>query len=180
MAKRTKTKPTNGQPGEPARMGRPEYVPSDKDKGAVEAYVRFGAPEQIIADILGIALNTLRKHYRHEIDHGRTKFGAALSQCAGQMALGRPAVWSELDANGKRYLVQDELKPDGAMVRYCLSSLFAEQGWGDKLKLSGDKDNPLFTMDFSTMTDKQLEQFLAFAERKRAEIARLPDGASIN
>lgn len=45
-----------------------------------------GFPHEEIADTLGISDETLRKHYREELDHGMTKANARVVQTAFQQA----------------------------------------------------------------------------------------------
>lgn len=52
------------------RRGRPEFVPSDAQKHAVRLHVVCGVPQKKIAEILGIDVKTLRKHFWVELNHG--------------------------------------------------------------------------------------------------------------
>lgn len=112
-----------------------------------------------------ISTNTLRAHYAWELENARKHFIAAVGQVAGQMALGRAAEWSAPDKDGKRILLKEELKPDGAMVRYVLSSIAKDLGWGEKLQLSGDRNNPI-QFDYGNLTDEQLATLLAAIESR--------------
>lgn len=146
-------------------VGRPEYQPSEKDRGAVEAYVRVGYGEETIASLMGVATTTLRKHYDYELEHARHKFLAAVTQGAGNLALGRPAEWSAPDPQtGRRYLVREEQKPDGAMQRYIMSSLGRKYGWGEQLKLVAERNN-VVTLRFENMKDDELAQLAERLDR---------------
>jgi hypothetical protein len=55
-----------------ATRSRPAFVPTEKQRGQVEAMAGYGIPEQAIADKFGIAKNTLRKHFEAELKTGAT------------------------------------------------------------------------------------------------------------
>jgi hypothetical protein len=50
--------------------GRPPHEPSEKNRAIVESASAFGIPQDAIATQLGIDGDTLRKHYRKELDEG--------------------------------------------------------------------------------------------------------------
>jgi hypothetical protein len=56
---------------EKKQNGRPEYVPSDQDRGAVQALSGFGLSQDDIAEFLDVAPKTLRKHYDRELVRAR-------------------------------------------------------------------------------------------------------------
>jgi hypothetical protein len=56
--------------------GRPEYVPTDKDRAFVRAMSMAGAQHERMAEVIGITAKTLRKHFRHELDYGRDQANA--------------------------------------------------------------------------------------------------------
>ena len=57
-------------------MGRRGHKPDPAGRRQVEALAGYGIPEAEIAGVIGIDAKTLRKHYRHELDHGHTKANA--------------------------------------------------------------------------------------------------------
>lgn len=52
-------------------MSDQSHSPTDKLRGIVEALASAGYTQQKIAERLDINPNTLRKHYRKELDHGK-------------------------------------------------------------------------------------------------------------
>ena len=60
--------------------GRPAFEPTDKQRGEVEAMVRYGIPESEIAEAVGIAKGTLLKHFEIEIKAGATKANAQVGE----------------------------------------------------------------------------------------------------
>jgi hypothetical protein len=69
-------------------MGRPAHAPDDVSRRQVEALAGYGVPEAEIAGLVGVDAKTLRKHYRHELDHGHTKANAKVAENLYHMALG--------------------------------------------------------------------------------------------
>jgi hypothetical protein len=52
------------------RRGRPPHVPTDKNRATVKAMSAYGTPHVQIARVLDIHEQTLRIHYRDELDLG--------------------------------------------------------------------------------------------------------------
>ena len=61
-------------------MGRKAHSPDATTRRQVEAMAGYGIPEADIAGVLSIDPKTLRKHYRHELDHGHTKANARVAE----------------------------------------------------------------------------------------------------
>ena len=69
-------------------MARPAHQPDDVQRRQVEALAGYGVPEAEIAGLVGIDAKTLRKHYRHELDHGHTKANAKVAENLYRKATG--------------------------------------------------------------------------------------------
>jgi len=69
-------------------MGRPAYQPDEVSRRQVEAMAGYGVPETEIAGLLGIDPKTLRKYYRHELDHGHTKANVKVAENLYRKATG--------------------------------------------------------------------------------------------
>jgi hypothetical protein len=89
----------------------------------VEAMAGYGVPEADIAGVLGIDPKTLRKHYRHELDHGHVKANAKVAENLYRKATGdgREAViaaifWLKTRAGWKETMVQEHAARDENMV----------------------------------------------------------------
>lgn len=54
-----------------AATGRPPWEPSTKDREQVKTLAGRGVPEKMIAAIIGVDKNTLRKHCANELTTGR-------------------------------------------------------------------------------------------------------------
>ena len=70
-------------------MARPSHQPDDIQRRQVEALAGYGVPEAEIAALVGVDAKTLRKHYRHELDHGHSKANAKVAENLYHMALGQ-------------------------------------------------------------------------------------------
>src|SRR3954467_10923628 len=70
-------------------MGRPAHTPDPVQRRQVEALAGYGGPEAEIAAIVAIDAKTLRKHYRHELDHGHSKANAKIAENRYRMPLGQ-------------------------------------------------------------------------------------------
>lgn len=68
---RKKLKAKSRKPVAPKRdPGRPSYEPTQEQRERVVRYIGAGLSQQSIANILGIAYNTLDKYFRFELDYG--------------------------------------------------------------------------------------------------------------
>lgn len=95
-------------------MGRPAHTPDPVLRRQVEALAGYGVPEAEIAAMMEIDPKTLRKHYRHELDHGHAKANAKVAENLYRKALGdgREAVtaaifWLKVRANWKETSVHE-------------------------------------------------------------------------
>ena len=69
-------------------MGRRAHRPDEAGRRQVEALAGYGIPEAEIAGVIGVDAKTLRKHYRHELDHGHTKANARVAENLYRKATG--------------------------------------------------------------------------------------------
>jgi DNA-binding CsgD family transcriptional regulator len=70
-AKRRRKKPA--RKAAKSKGGRPAHLPTAESRDAVMSLKGFGFVDDEIAVHLGIARETLRKHYAQELDHGRVR-----------------------------------------------------------------------------------------------------------
>ncbi len=64
---------TNG-----AKPGRPAHVPTEATRQTVSLHATVGTKQDVIAEILGISVDSLQRHYRAEIDTSREKANASV------------------------------------------------------------------------------------------------------
>lgn len=60
--------------------GQPPHEPTEKTRAEVSALCSFGVTQTDIAMFLDICEDTLRKHYRRELDTGKIRGNAAMAR----------------------------------------------------------------------------------------------------
>lgn len=65
---------------EDMRGGRPPHVPTDAQRATVKAMSAYGIPQHDIARVIGIHDESLRKHYRDELDLGVIEANAKIAE----------------------------------------------------------------------------------------------------
>lgn len=116
------------------RPGRPAHQPTDKDRLLVTLLKASGATDAFIARKVGVCLNTLKQHYREELDHGKEEVDAKVGTSLISAAMNpehpkwfSAAVWysrsrmgwggaREADPPGWRDGLPPEGESDGAVV----------------------------------------------------------------
>jgi hypothetical protein len=76
--------------------GRPPHVPTDQTRRLVEMMSGVGVPQMHVALFIGISDETLRKHYRRELDLGAITANAKVAEALYRLAVGgdvTAAIW---------------------------------------------------------------------------------------
>jgi hypothetical protein len=104
-------------------MGRPSHKPDPAIRRQVEVMAGYGVRESDIAGLIGVDPKTLRKHYRHELDHGHVKANAKVAENLFRKATGegREAViaaifWLKTRAGWKETSVHEVSGPAGGPI----------------------------------------------------------------
>ena len=104
-------------------MGRRSHQPDESLRRQVEALAGYGIPEADIAGLIGIDPKTLRKHYRHQLDHGHVKANAKVAENLFRKATGegREAVtaaifWLKARAHWKETNLTEHTGIDGKPI----------------------------------------------------------------
>lgn len=58
--------------------GRPPHVPTEANRQAVSLHATVGTRQEVIAEILGISVDTLQRYYRSELDTSRERANASV------------------------------------------------------------------------------------------------------
>ncbi len=96
--------------------GRPPHVPTDHARHLVSVGRTNGYAEAVIAGMVGVSVETLKKHYAHELEYGFASLGVILTTRAVAIA-------------------RDPKDPKSAdMVKFLLSTKY---GFNDKPKEEG-------------------------------------------
>jgi hypothetical protein len=78
------------------RGGRPPHSPTDQTRATVNAMAACGITQVQIARAIGIHDETLRIHYRNELDLGTIEANAAVAEALFKLAVGgdvTAAIW---------------------------------------------------------------------------------------
>ena len=68
--------------------GRPSHVPTEDYRSQVQTLAIAGTPQELIARVIGISDETLRKYYRDELDTALVKANAAVARNLYRKATG--------------------------------------------------------------------------------------------
>jgi hypothetical protein len=60
------------------KLGRPPHKPTDATRQTVSLHATVGTRQEVIAEILGISVDSLQRHYRSELDTSREKANASV------------------------------------------------------------------------------------------------------
>ncbi len=98
------------------------FVPTDEERKQVEAMAGYGVPHDNIAALVrgGIDSDTLKKHFKQQLQQGKAKANAKVGQTLFQKATAgdtTAAIWWSK----------------------------TQMGWKDSVQISGDPDQPLVT-----------------------------------
>ena len=67
--------------------GSPEHAPTEQDRGLVTTMVAYGIPQREVAAVVGVSINTLRKHYKNEIDTAGARATTRIAETLYRRAL---------------------------------------------------------------------------------------------
>lgn len=70
-------------------MPRPPHVPTDRIRAQVEVLAAVGTPQEVMAETLGISVDTLVKYYEPELKNGLAKANAKVAANLFRMATGQ-------------------------------------------------------------------------------------------
>jgi hypothetical protein len=103
--------------------GRPEHVPTQKDREIVSFASAIGTPQETIGRLIGISHVTLREHYRDELDLGMARANISVGRNLYRIAMGNspqaaPAgmFWMKTRAGWRETARQENTGPDGAPI----------------------------------------------------------------
>lgn len=134
------------------KVGKPPYVPTDKDRLTVKVMVAGGILHTAIAGVLGISHVTLRKHFRREIDNGKAEVDAQVVASLITMAVGQKP------APGRQAIA-----PNHHSAKWYTQ---ARMGWMERIAVvdGGTEVDP------TTLTDEQIAERLAKLKRTGAVV----------
>lgn len=125
---------------EEKRLTKPPYKPTEEGRKMVEAMASVGVPQDKICVVLGIDAKTLRKYFRDELDGAMIKANAKVA------------------ANLYRQATKDDFKAAPAAMFWAKTRM----GWRENVDVT---HRGSINIDFSRMTDAELDEFIAARER---------------
>lgn len=105
----------------------PGHVPTDQTRARVSLLAEAGVTQIAIAADIGIAKNTLRRHYTRELLLADVKVQALVGQAQLRFGLGAPAVY---DSAGR--LLRAELPPNGPMLMFLGKTRMGQNDGGNR------------------------------------------------
>lgn len=118
-----KPKPKAKAPQKKAGPGRKPFAPTPENKKIVLALAGYGVPEFAIASELKIDPKTLRKHFRHELDHGISKANALVAESLFKKAIGNGTggvaaaiFWAKTRMGWRETVVNEHSGPNGGPI----------------------------------------------------------------
>ena len=108
----------------PIKRGRPSFSATDEQRRIVDAMTGYGIPQQDIARVIGIHEESLRKHFRDELDTGAAKANARVAQFLFEQATGQRGegsvtaaiFWLKTRARWKETAATEHSGPDGTPI----------------------------------------------------------------
>src|SRR5215208_761648 len=108
----------------PIKKGRPSFSPTDEQRRIVEAMIGYGIPQKDIARVVGIHEESLRKHFREELDTGVAKANTRVAEFLFEQATGRRGegsvtaaiFWLKTRARWKETAVTEHSGPGGKPI----------------------------------------------------------------
>lgn len=125
------------------KLGRPSFEPSEEQRQMVMILAAAGHIQKMMAARLGINVDTLRKHFRAELDEGTDYANSALGEVLYKKALSGDikAIENWFDRRGgqpwRKITGSEHAGPDGAPLRIVADA----------------------RRDLSHLTEEELEQF---------------------
>lgn len=95
-----------------------EHIPTEKTRAEVKSLSAFGITQEKVADYLDIALKTLRKHYRRELDTALVSANFKVAQYLYKNAVDNENVSAQifwLKTKGGWKEEKDETAPDSGI-----------------------------------------------------------------
>jgi hypothetical protein len=138
------------------KLGRPQHKVTDENKKIVKALVAYGIPHIDVARKIGCNQDTLRKHYREELDDAMTEANGAVGQYLFGLATGK---------------AMDKGATHGDCSRAAIFWAKTRMGWKDTtaVELSGPEGKPIEVMTIAAHEAK-LKLFAILAKGDGKEV----------
>jgi hypothetical protein len=126
--RRSRAKGTGRTISTPKR-GKPAHEPTDETRHAVAAMASFGSPQVIIARIVGVSMDTLRRHYDVELDAGKSIVDAKVGGTLVRKAIAGDAAFTIFYAKTRMGLREkdEEPTPMEVVIRRAVGAVAASE-----------------------------------------------------
>ena len=112
------------------RAGRPKHEPTDDTLKLARTLSGYGVPQEEIARQIGIHQETLRNHYRDELDAGVAQANAKVAQSLYQKAIGdgpqsasSAMFWLKTRAQWRDTQTIEHTGKDGGPIEHTVSKI---------------------------------------------------------
>jgi transposase-like protein len=110
--------------------GRPKHEPTDENIRLVRTLSGYGVPQEEIARQIGIHQETLRSHYRDELDAGVAQANAKVAESLYKKAIGdgpqsasSAMFWLKTRAQWKETQNVEHSGPNGGPIEHAVSKI---------------------------------------------------------
>lgn len=133
--------------------GRPPFRATAKQRIEVECLAQVGYSEDFIAEFVGVAPKTLRKHFRHQLDHAKPRLiGLAVGVIAKAIA--------GFSADRKAALTA---------AFFVMKTQAKDMGWVERAEVTGKDGKPL--IDLTKLSDDELDLYERLIRKAGAALA---------
>lgn len=133
--------------GNGGRIGNPPFEPTDAQRAEVRTLAKV-ANQAVIAQVLGVSVDTLARHFREELDQGAAQAVVAVGSILLQKALGG----------------------HGPSINFYLATR-GKGSYSRRVELTGPEGGPMRTFNTAGMSPEMKRALLAEVEGMIAEHA---------
>lgn len=115
-------------------MGRKSFEPTDQERKQVEAMAGFGVPHDSIAVLVrdGIDSDTLKKHFRKELNKGKAKAFSKVGQTLFQKAVDGDTAslifWAKTQMGFRETQKIEHAGDGGKLIQVSINGVTKDQG----------------------------------------------------
>lgn len=113
------------------KRGPQPWQPTDEQRRLIEHYVAIGYTQEQIAELIGIAESTLKKHCSEELKLGGLRVNAKIGGKLFQKAMGGDTTalifWAKTRMGWKETTAHEHTGKDGSPIKLDMSNLTDEQ-----------------------------------------------------
>lgn len=147
--------------------GRPEWVPTDIEKGRIQGYAEAGFTQEQIARRIGVDRQTLVKHCNDILEFARMDLLVGVVRNAYRAALGAPAQYDQ-DKN----MVRAEVVPQAWAICFILKTIGRKLGLGFSERLEIGRPDDQQQIELAALLPKMSEDEIAVIHQAQGIIGK--------